>query len=309
MDAPTDGDGSGRATGRHPIPLARIVDAVILLSVPAVLVAVATLPAGVRRSLAFEYARPTVRTAVTAPFVHLEAAHLIVNIVGYALVAPAGYLLSVASGHRRRFRVVFAALLLTCPPVLSLLNLAVVRDGVSVGFSGVLMALHGYLPLAIASHLQREFEIGSERTTAPLLFFLGLTLITVLTLTAVVSNPVTVAVSGVPVAVTDLLAVTLAGVTVALVLTVALYARSLETDLSAVTSRLRDTGRPWQFELTVLSTGVFFGLPFATFPADPTASGGVLNLYVHLLGYALGFTGAYTTVQLDARLPVSVTGP
>jgi len=282
---------------------ATATDLLLVFSVPVVLVAAASLPLPVRRSLVFDYGAPTVRTAVLSTFVHLGPTHLTVNIVGYALVVPLAYLLSVVNGQRQRFRVAFVSILLVCPALLSYLNLAIVRAGGSVGFSGVLMALYGYLPVAIARHAESTFGIGRERRTAPLLFFIGLTLISVLTLGAVLTYGVTIPYRGRTVPVTDVLVATLVGLIAALVLTVALYVLSAAGGRPALWATVRDAAsRQGHFELGVAASVLFLALPLATFPVDPVVDGSVLNLYVHLLGYALGFIGTYATIVVEAAL-------
>jgi len=275
-------------------------DLLLIGAVPAVLLAVATLPLSVRRSLVFEYANPTLWTALVSSFVHVGPGHLTVNLVGYALVVPVAYLLSVVNGERWRFRVAFASLLVVCPVVLSYLNLTIVRSAGSAGFSGVLLALYGYLPLALATHVEAQFDIGRRRTTAPLLFFVGLTLITLLTLGAVLTYGVTVPDRGRTVAVGHVLIATLVGLLAALVLVLALYGVSVADEGVAWRRNLRAAaGEAGHFELAVVGTGLFLALPFATFPVDPVVGGRVLNLYVHLLGYALGFMATYVLAVLE----------
>lgn len=277
-----------------------VADLLLLLSVPVTLLAVASLPLGVRESFVFQYAAPTFRTALVSPFVHLGPAHLAVNLLAYTLVTPVAYLLSVAAGHRRRFRISFVSLVLACPILLSYLNLAIVRSGGSVGFSGVLMALYGYLPLAIAGHAERELDLGVERTTAPLLFFIGVALITVLTLGAVLNHSVTVPVWNGSVDVTGVIIATLIGLLAALALVLVWYVMTVtdgqRSARAAVSAAMQEQGH---FELGVLATVLFLALPFATFPVDPVLNGRVLNLYVHLLGYALGFIATYVVFVVE----------
>ncbi|WP_324663590.1 hypothetical protein [Haloarcula sediminis] len=279
-----------------------VADVLLLCAVPAVLLAAATLPLSVRQSLVFEYGDPTLRTALASSFVHVGPGHLAVNLLGYALVVPVAYLLSVVNGERWRFRVVFVSLLAVCPVVLSYLNLALVRAGGSAGFSGVLLALYGYLPLALATHAETQFGIGRRRTTAPLLFFLGLLVITLLTLGAVLTYGVTVPFRGRTVAVGDVVTATLVGLLAALVLVVALYLLSATGEGTAWCATLQAAaGSAGHFELAVVATGLFLALPFATFPVDPVVGGRVLNLYTHLLGYALGFIATYILVVLESE--------
>jgi len=277
-------------------------DLLLVSVVPALLLAAATLPVSVRRTLVFEYGNPTLWTALASSFVHVGQGHLAVNLVGYALVVPVAYLLSAVNGERWRFRVAFVSLVCACPVVLSYLNLAIVRTGGSAGFSGVLLALYGYLPLALATHAEKRFGIGQRRTTAPLLFFVGLTVITLLTLGAVLTYGVTVPYRGRTVAVGHVITATLVGLLAALVLVLVLYGLTAAEDGTAWRVKLRraasETGH---FELGVVAAGLFVTLPLATFPVDPVVSGRVLNLYVHLLGYALGFIASYVLDVLESR--------
>jgi len=284
-------------------------DLLLLAAVPAVLVAVATLPPSVRQSLVFEYGDPTLWTAVASSFVHISPGHLAVNLVGYALVVPVVYLLSVASGERRRFHVVFVSLLAVCPFVLSYLNLTIVRSAGAAGFSGVVLALYGYLPLALATHAETQFGVGRRRTTAPLLFFAGLTLIALLTLGAVLTYGVTVPYGGRTVAVGHVITATLVGLLAALALVLVLYGLSATDGSAAWRANLRAaTAEAGHFELAVIATGLFLAFPFAAFPVDPVIGGRVLNLYVHLLGYSLGFIATYVLVVLEDGGPAADRG-
>lgn len=270
------------------------VDVVLLGVVPVILLGVYTLPVATREGLVFRYAAPSVRTAFTAPFVHFESTHLLFNLAGYGLIVGMIYASSAASGHRAEFRVVFTTLLLAGPPLLTYLNLTIVRLGVTFGFSGVLMAYYGYLPLSIAEHLESKLELGRSETVAPLLFFLGLTFMTSQILRAVLHNPVTVAVDGVPTSVTWVLAVTLAELLVLLALVIVLYSISVADEHESIRARLgnalRQTGH---FELAVFTIVLFLTVPFATFPTEPIVGERVFNLYVHFVGYALGFIASY----------------
>ncbi|MCU4719008.1 hypothetical protein [Halapricum hydrolyticum] len=270
-----------------------IADVLLLAVVPVVLVSVYTLPAGTREALVFRYADPALPTAFAAPFVHLDASHLLFNLTAYGLIVGAIYVLSRVSGRRGEFRVVFVSLLLAGPPVLSYLNLTIVRLGVTYGFSGVLMAFYGYLPLSIAEYLDSRLRIGQFRTLAPLLFFVGLLLVTIQTLRAVLDHPVTVAVDGSPASVTWVLVATLAELLVVLSLVVALYALSI-TDGEPIGQQLRHAvGQSGAFEFAIGTLILFLTVPFATFPADPVSGTRVVNLYVHAVGYGLGFISSY----------------
>jgi len=272
----------------------RPIDVLLIASVPVAILAVFALPPAIRETLVFQYSDPTIRTAFTAPFVHFDRGHLLVNLVGYSLVVPILYALSLDAGDDWEFRVVFVALLASAPILLSYLNLTIVRSGVTFGFSGVLMAYYGYLPLVVAKHAATRLSLGRPRTAAPLLFFFGLLLVTIQVLRAVVTNPVTVAVDGAPASVTWVLLATLAEVVVLLVLVIVLYAVYGTTSRERLGDSLRAAfERGGRADLSIVALLVFVAMPFVTFPADPIAGQRVFNLYVHFVGYALGFISTY----------------
>ncbi|WP_302082411.1 rhomboid family intramembrane serine protease [Salinibaculum rarum] len=299
-----------RQAGSGVVGRVRPGDLVLIAAVPAVLLAVFALPESTRQTLVFEYTAPTVWTAFAAPFVHFDSGHLAFNLVGYGLVVPVAYLLSAVNHRHWRFRIALVSLVVSCPVLLSYLNLAIVRDGSGVGFSGVLMALYGYLPLALADHLESQFDAGRTRTVAPLLFFLVLTVMTGLTLWLTAAYPVSVPVRGVVVPVGPVLTATLAGLLLALALVVVLYLLSLRDEWENGLATLRNAiDRSGHFELAVVGALLLVAVPFATFPLDPTVTDGVVNLYVHLLGYALGFLTVYlywlnneSTARTDSRI-------
>lgn len=259
----------------------RPADVVAILAVPLVLVGVFLLPEGTRRALAFSYTEPTLLTAFTANFVHIGAGHLLANVASYALVVPLVYLLSALSGRRLRFFVAFTTFLLALPAALSYLNLAISRPGIAVGFSGVNMAFVGFLPLALSSFLREHFAVDGELDVAGGLFFAGLAFVAVLSVQSIVTY----------------------GVAAASVLAAALFF------FSAV--ELRGPTRPdiraaaaagGYFELAAVAFVLFVGLPMLAFPADPVDGGTIVNLYIHLLGYALGFIATYATAHVTRQM-------
>ncbi|WP_436931432.1 hypothetical protein [Halosimplex halobium] len=268
----------------------RALDLLALLAVPVVLVAAFALPEPVRRSLAFEYTDPSAVAAFASAYVHVGPAHLLTNVGGYLLVVPTAYLLSVASGHRRRFFLVFATVLVAFPPVLSYLNLAAVRTASGLGFSGVLLAFVGYLAYAVAEHLAVNLRVGPAASVAPALFFLGFAVAAPLSVQSVTVDRATVALGT-------------AGLVLATLLSALLFALSAADETDSLRRRLRfATARRGSFELAVLSLALFVAVQFVAFPPRPTAGPGTVNLYTHLLGYALGFMVTYVSVQVFDRL-------
>lgn len=254
----------------------RLVDVVCILAVPVAMLAVFSMPLAVRRAYVFSYTDPTIVTAFTAPYVHLELSHLLTNLGVYALVVPAVYLLSVLGGTRRRFLVAFVTFVVVFPAVLSVLNLAVARPAVGYGFSGVVMAFFGFLPIALAGHLRRRFDVASELDLAGVLFFAGMVLIAILS----PASPVTY------------------GLAVAAGLAAMLYGLPMLDGRTGLVRNVRAaSGAAGHFELSVAALVAFVAFPFVAFPASPDSGAAVVNVYVHLLGYALGFMATYVTLQ------------
>lgn len=245
-------------------------DLAVMVGIPALLVAVYLLPLPVRRSLTLSYLDPRPLTAVASHFVHLRLPHLAANLVGYLIVVPTGYALAAAAGRRREFRVAAAAVLAALPVALSALNVAFPRPRVGFGFSGIVMGFLGLVPVAAFWYLDARVDGVSVRD-APMLFLVGLAV-------AAVAAPIGV--------------VGLAVGGVAIVGALA-YLRGTDLTLGALRAL-----PPGGLELVAVAVVVVAGYPVVAFPADPRVQGGVLNLYAHLLGYALAFIPAYLTPGL-----------
>jgi len=261
----------------------RLFDVVLVLAFPLFIGLGYSLPLGARESLVFNYTNPTPLAAFAATFIHFETGHLTTNVGLYVLVVPILYILSALSGRQQQFRVFVFTALLVFPPVLSYLNLAIARPSVTFGASGVIMAFVGYLPLALSEYLDANFDIGPVSVFAPALFFASLGPISVLSLQSVLLQNLTVLLGA-------------AGLVLATMLSTALYVLIVYEQTDDARTKLRfamqATGYSDLIVLTVLL--LFFALIIA-FPANPQVDSGVLNLYEHFLGYALGFMTPYIT--------------
>lgn len=257
---------------------ARVGDVVAMVSVPVLLVGVFLLPEATRLELTFHYTEPTLLTAYTAHFVHLEASHLGGNLAGYLLLVSVCYALAVLSRRRRFFLTAFAAFLSVYPPLLSVLNLAVPRNAIGFGFSGINMALLGILPLLLVSYARRQFFPRLDIQHAPATFFLALAVVSLLAL------PTNAIVSDVAVASAAIGGLYLVSVR-----------RSWHLSPRATLSAL--VARQGYGDLLLVALALFVAYPFVGFPTDVTGSGRVLNLYVHLLGFCLAFIGPYTLLS------------
>ncbi|WP_281194870.1 hypothetical protein [Halorubrum sp. F4] len=287
---------------------ARPIDLLVLLAVPVVLLAVFTLPEATRRSLAFAYHDPTVLTAFSAHYVHLEADHLLANVAAYGLLTGVGYLLAVASRQRRFFFTALATFCLAFPFALSALNLAVPRRAIGFGFSGINMAFAGLLPLLLAAFVHEHLsEPGfasanpSPRSGGPQhvplsdsapVRLLPATFLVVVGWIGVLALPASADLTGL-VGPAVLLGGSLLGAH-------ELLSTSPEGRPSLRDGLSRTVGRPGYGDLFLVGAALAVAYPAVGFPAEPSVDGGVMNLYVHLLGFCLAFIGPYTLLAVGA---------
>lgn len=258
------------------------VGAGAIAAVSAVLVGVYALPDPLRRELSFAYAEPTLVTAYTAHFVHLTASHLLSNLAAFLVVATTAYYLSARAGRAGAFVRLVATLLVAFPIALSGLNLAVPRDGVMYGFSGLNMALVGFLPAVIATYVGRRRDTAIDGAVL-LVAFLG--------------SAVYVATVGTPRSgLTD--AVVLVALLSVLAIGLARYLAGSDGigikigTAIPVPSRVNGVDAPAVAAVVVWVVFLSIG-----FPDTVAADGRVTNVYVHFLGYALGFITAYLAYE------------
>lgn len=263
------GDALRRVIASHDI-------AILLLPVVG-FVGVTLLPWELREQLAFSYTEPELLAAFAAHFVHTDAGHLFQNLAAYVLVVSTTYLLSALAGRRQLFYTVFVVVFLLFPFVLSGLNLAVPREALSMGASGLMLAFLGYLPVALAEYVCHRFCVGDDarRDIAGGLFFVGLLAVIPLVVAAVRL---------------DLSAVLI----VATLLAVVGYGVSLwRSGIDRSTVR----GPPPGFvEFGVFSIVILLVGLITAFPTDPLSDAGLVNTYTHFLGYTLGFLSSYLAV-------------
>ena len=249
--------------------LLALIPAGVIISI---IIGVFSLTESTRRTLSFAYADPSLWTAYTAPFVHLSAAHLTGNIAVFLLVSGTFYALSRHTRTPWLFLGALVAALSIFPVTISLLNLAVPRDAVTYGFSGVNMALVGFLPTAIGRYMEAKRGRPVDTTLLLTAFFVSVGGIAIL---AVPRSALT-------------LAVGTSGVALSVLFGWAFVRRE---------RRLTDTRERWRTAAVdpavVAGVGTWLVLLVAAFPQTVASGGSVTNVYVHFVGYALGFMTAY----------------
>lgn len=253
-----------------------LLDVLLLSAVPIALLAVYALPPSTRRSLALDYSDPTIVGAYTNHFVHLTQVHLAVNLIGYVVVVATGYLLATAAGRRRQYLTIWVVILLAFPFAISGFNLLFPRETLGFGFSGLVMAYLGYLPIAFSGFLGAHFDLPVGGDHSHWLFFETLGLIAVLALPGL---------WGIAVAVVAIAAGIAFLVTTVREIQAAAVERSTEALLEAGTA-----------ELLVLVVILLVSFPFIAFPESTPQGGARVNVYSHVVGFCLGYLVPYVTL-------------
>ena len=261
----------------------RLTDLLVLVGIAGALVAVHALKRGTRESLAFDTTAPTVATAFTSHFVHLTDLHLIGNLAVYVPAVSIAYLLCVLSGRRQLFLTALVTLLVVFPFALSGLQLVFPRERLIYGFSGITAGIVGLAGFALVGYLRETIApwIGDEYAPAILFAMTGAT--------ALIALPdrawrVEIGLG-------------------ALALGAAYAGGAARGEGLLDRARMQAAlGRPGYPELAGTAAGLLVGYPFVAFQEAVVPGGGVVDVYVHLLGYALAFIVVFAFVFLSRVL-------
>ena len=256
---------------------AHVPDLLAIGLVAIVLAAVSALPRATLEGLTFDVTEPSVVTAYASHFVHLDAVHLLGNLSVYLPAVLVAYLLCVMSGRRRLFLITFVTLLIAFPFALSAMQLVFPRERFVFGFSGINAGFVGLACFALPGYLGATISARFDERYAPALLFVVVGLAAVLALPergfrfevaaaalglALVYFGVGVRRQGVP---------------------------TLRDVKAAVNS-------PGYFELAGAGFGLLVGYPFVAFQDAVVPQGGVVDVYVHVLGFSLAFIVVFVFV-------------
>lgn len=255
----------------------RLIDPVIVSTVPLGLVLITLLPRETRLEFAFDYSDPTLLTAFTANYIHLTWPHLLSNLVTYTILIVLGYLLAVSNEKRRRFYGVFGAVLLIFPIPLSYLNVVIPRPGTALGFSGLNMALFGFVLVECAAFVGEHFTDHFDIENAPALFFIVLTYIAATHATSVWG-----------------FGVVIVSTVMAVVYSIGFFF-AYQPSIRGAKNSLSKQG---YFELLLITILCLIVLVSAAFPRNPVTDSGTVNLFIHLMGVSLGYLSVYGWVLI-----------
>lgn len=271
------GEGAREARGSHLL---------LIGLVPVVLVGVFLLPQSVREQLVLESTDPTLVAAYTAYFVHIQEFHLVGNLLMYALVVPLTYLLAVLGGRRRLFVNAFLTFLLAFPFALTVFQLIFPRERLLFGFSGINAAFFGLLCFVVVSYAGRVVPSPLTEREAPALLFGTLAIVALVSLPSR-AYPLEIAlVSGI-------------------LATVYVFSAVMNEGLPSFEQVRVETKRGGYVELGCIGLGVLVLFPFLAFQTVFVGDGTVYDVYVHLVGYCLGFLVVYVSAVTDPRVDFS----
>lgn len=256
-------------TFERPTAVDMLLQVLTLSIVPLLLAFVYWLPNDYRLALRFTYDDPTLATAISSHFVHMGPAHFASNLVGYVLIVATGYVLAVKSGQRLAYVVAVVTTVLFAPPLLTLLSVVLPQNAIMYGFSGVNLALLGLLPILLVEYARTMLWPTLRPSDAGALYLVACGIIATI---CAPPSPLT------------------RGITVVAFLSVIGYG-------------VRITGRGLsvrQFCRTLLDTiargdpllvavVVFVGYLFMSFPSSIQHGAVIVNVYLHFVGFAVGF--------------------
>ncbi|QZP39201.1 hypothetical protein [Halobaculum magnesiiphilum] len=151
-----------------------IIDFALILAVPSIITAAYLLPASIQQSLVLEYGNPSLFNIWSASYVHRGFDHFSNNLVAYILYIVPTYLLFISADRRKLFWYSFVSFLICLPPVIALLNIAVIGQGSGAGFSGIGAAFMGLLLVASITFVRYRVLNDAGGTTGTSVFLMAL---------------------------------------------------------------------------------------------------------------------------------------
>lgn len=246
----------------------RVSDIALMLTIPFVLTGVYLLPVSIQQSFVVNYRNPSILNLWTAAYVHDGFAHFSGNLAAYVLYILPTYLLFILADERRLFRYTFLSFLVVLPPVLALITITVVGQGIGTGFSGIGSAYIGLLPAALFVFIRNRVsqEVGLSNVVAVFLVVLSV-------IAAIYTG--TLAATGIFV--------------VACLLVIFDIRRVGIGDVRRIGSKFYSMNG--YFELIVVAVALFLISPLALFPQQIVQDGHLVNILSHYVGLVFGFFG------------------
>lgn len=243
-----------------------LTDFALILAVPIIITVAYLLPAPIQQSLILEYGNPSLLNIWSASYVHRGFNHFSNNLVAYILYIVPTYLLFIIADRRKLFWYSFVSFLICLPPVIALLNIAVIGQGSGAGFSGIGAAFIGLLLVALITFVRDRLlnEAGGTTGTSVFLMALGFTAWNY----------------------TNLLVTIGILVVSALLLLYEIYSIGLDEVRKAV-SELNSNRN--HVMLVLVGFALFLSSPTLLFPKQIVQDGNAVNIFSHYIGLVFGF--------------------
>jgi hypothetical protein len=257
-------------------------DLIIILYAPIVSIALFIFPVNVRVQLAFNSGAASLSTAMTAPYVHSSAIHLLRNLFAYFFVVPLTYILCILGNKRHVFYYVLILSLLIIPALTAGLRAFVLGTGTAGGLSSIIFVFVGFLPLASASYIDTQFNWSLYNSGAPAVFVGGAGIATV------------VGVQTFPSVSYSQLIVPIGGISV---INAALCGYLLSREGLQCRKKLAQIiQKPGHSELIALALILSLLLPISiSMPGSGTTASGIAYP-AHFVGYLLGYFAPHLTI-------------
>lgn len=247
-----------------------VIDLIGVVVLVLILLGIHSLPAVTRETLAFQVGSPSLLTAYTSHFVHLDGQHLVGNLLIFLPTICIAYVLCVLSDRRQLFRISTAVIIAVFPFVLSGLQLVFPRERTILGFSGLTAAFVGLSCFALTSFIRVNLWNGFHERYAPIFLFFTSGLIALIALPS----------RGYQLEI---------GVA-ALLLSLLYFAAGILNHGTPSASTIRSAiARPGYFEFTGAGVGLLVSYPFVAFHESVVHPKAVTDVYIHLLGFNLAF--------------------
>jgi len=257
----------------------RKLDIALIAAVPLVLMGVYALPQGTIEGFVFDTTEPSVVTAYTSHFVHLDWFHLLGNLTVYFPAVGVAYLLCILSDRRELFLITLVTMLVAFPFALSGMQLIFPRERFLFGFSGINAGFIGLASFALTGYLGANISTRTDERYAPAVLFFVVGLIALISLPTHAFR----------------FEIGIASLALGLVyVAVALYRQGVPgfEEFRAATDRRG------YFEMAGAGFGLLVGYPVVAFQDAVVPQGGVVDVYVHLLGFSLAFIVVFAFVFL-----------
>jgi hypothetical protein len=255
----------------------RVVDFALMTLVPVVLVAVYALPRGMREDFTFDITAPSLTSAYVSHFVHLDGLHLLGNLTVYLPAVLVAYLLCALSDRRQLFRITFVTLLVAFPFALSAMQLAFPRERFVFGFSGINAGFVGLASFALTGYIGATISERADERYAPALLFFAVGLIALI---SVPSRGFRLEIGAAAI-----------GLGLAYI-GIALYRQGAPSRQDVREAM----DNPGYFEVAGAGFGLLVGYPFVAFQDVVVPGSGLIDVYVHLLGFSLAFIVVFAFV-------------